>query len=365
MNGKLFIRGVLLIFLLIVGCTKSSTTVTVESPISSPSDATALESPLSTDGPLEVYSPQILFQSDRDGNMQWYIMDPSGSNIKHLNLPNPTQISGLNWIPELRAFVAILNSGGKEDLYLLNIRGDTIRRLTSTSEHKGGPVYSSAAQMFAFPCVRSDLDICMVSQEGGDITNLTGYPSRESAPDWSLSGEQILFVSNRDAVPDVWLINRDGTGLTNLTNTGQPHGSPSWSPDGSKILFTSQRDMNWEVYVMDYDGQNPVNLTNHGARDLTPKWSPDGNYIAFRSDRAGNEDLFVANADGTEVVNITSSPQHDEYVFGWIPNAESLFYVSRLDGDAEIYTVSRQGTETKKLTDNSHDDFAPQWVYSE
>lgn len=323
----------------------------------------AADSPLPTSAALTFTRARIMFLSNRDGEQRWYSMESDGSDVQHLSFLEAAKAKGIVWVPDLRAFSAVLDLDGQYDLYLLDAQGNVMRRLTSTLDIEGSFTYSSAAGQFAFTCLWSDLDICTVSISGGEISRLSNYPSREDSANWSPSGEQVLFVSNRDVVPDVWVVNRDGSDLKNLTPTGQPHGFPHWSPDGEKILFTSQRDFNWEVYVMDADGQNPVNLTNHSAEDIDPQWSPDGKYIAFRSKRTGDADIYVMNAGGSDLVNVTSLPESNENVFAWSPDSEKILYVSDVDGDTEVYIVNRDGTEPTNLTNNSSDDFAPQWIY--
>lgn len=344
----------------LAGCSQASAPVTV-SPLDTPT--TASESPLPTSIAFEITQPRILFLSDRDGALGWYSMASDGSDVRRMGFPDSTKVKGLAWVPDLKAFSAVLSLDGQEDLYLLDAQGNVMRRLTSTTGAEGSVAYSRAAARFAFTCTDLDLDICSVSAQGGEILNLSNHPSREDAPNWSPSGEQILFVSNRSGVPDVWIIDRDGADPKNLTLTGQPHGFPRWSPDGGSILFTSQRDFNWEVYVMDADSGNPVNLTNHPSRDIDPQWSPDGEYIAFRSNRNGDEEIYVMAADGTGLINVTNLPGSDEYVFTWSPDGETILYTSEADGDVDVYVVGRDGTGAENLTNNSYGDFAPRWIY--
>jgi len=364
--------GFVLLIVALVGCAKEPSPPEVASPLDTP--AAVSESPLSTPmasdivltpAALGTTQVRIMFRSDRDGEEGLYSMKPDGSDVQRMSFPGAARIKGIAWIPELKLFAAALSSDGHDDddIYLLDAQGNVVRRLTATPQIEDLPTYSSAAGQFAFPCVRSDIDICTLSLDNDEIINLSDSPSREASPSWSPSGQQILFVSNRDGAPNVWVMNRDGSGLEHLTRTGQPHGSPSWSPDGGKILFTSQRDLNWEVYVMDADGQNPVNLTNHPARDTIPQWSPDGEYIAFRSDRTNDQDIYVMRADGTELINVTNLPESDEYIFTWSLDGEEILYTSNVDGDIDIYIVNRDGTEPINLTNNSSDDFAPQWIY--
>jgi len=348
---------VIIFIVSLVGCSKTPPT---ESPLNTP--ATAF-SPIPTPASLDVTQARVMFLSNRDGEPGWYSMEPDGSNVWHFDSLQTAKTREIVWIPDLKAFAGFLSLDGQENLYLLDAQGNVEQHLTSALASGSTLAYSSAAKQFAFTCVRSDLDICTVSIHGGEISNLSDLPSRESSPDWSPSGEQILFVSNRDVVPDVWVMNRDGSDVQHLTATGQPHGSPHWSPDGGKILFTSQRDYNWEVYVMDANGRNPVNLTNDPMMDIEPQWSPDGEYIAFRSNRTGDDDIYTMKIDGTELVNLTNSPGSNENTFTWSPDSEQVLYTSDADGDWDIYIVNRDGTEPTNLTNNTNDDFAPQWIY--
>ena len=353
--------ALVMLLVTLAGCKKETLPPTV-SPLNTPPPDVVSDSPVPTPVVPDIVQTRIMFRSNRDGESRFYSMLPDGSDVQQMNFSQAVHTAPLIWISELQAFAAALNLDGQEDLYLVDIQGEVMQRLTTTPEFKGLPDYSSATEMFAFSCIRSDLDICTVPLQGGEIVNLTGYPSREDWPTWSPSGEQVIFVSNRDAIPDVWMVNRDGSDLRNMTHTGQPHGDPRWSPDGEKILFTSQRDFNWEVYVMDADGKNPINLSNNPAQDMTPRWSPDGEYITFRSNRTGDDDIYIAKADGTEPVNVTNLQGSEEYVFVWSPDGESIVFTSDADGDIDVYTVNRDGTGLENLTNGSTDDSSPQWI---
>jgi Tol biopolymer transport system component len=56
---------------------------------------------------------------------------------------------------------------------------------------------------------------------------------------------------------------------------------------------------------MNADGSGQRRLTQRGAQ---PLWSPDGRRIAFVSKRDGNAEIYVMNADGSVQRNMTRSP---------------------------------------------------------
>ena len=54
---------------------------------------------------------------------------------------------------------------------------------------------------------------------------------------------------------------------------------------------------------MDADGGN--------QQDSSPSWSPDGKRIVFMSKRDGNTEVYVMDADGGNLQNLTNNPGGD------------------------------------------------------
>ena len=62
---------------------------------------------------------------------------------------------------------------------------------------------------------------------------------------------------------------------------------------------------------MDADGKNKRRLTKNNAPDWYPAWSPDGTMIAFVSRRNGNSDIYVMDADGSNQKRLTKNQAGD------------------------------------------------------
>ena len=80
--------------------------------------------------------------------------------------------------------------------------------------------------------------------------------------------------------------------------------------------------------MINADGSGQENLTQHPARDSHPSWSRDGRKLAFVSRRDGNSEIYVMNADGSGLRNVTRAPSNDLGP-AWSPDGRAIAFVKR------------------------------------
>lgn len=259
-------------------------------------------------------------------------------------------------VPEPVAFTS--DRDGNWEIYVMNMDGSNLRRLTDDPSADTGPAISPDGQTIAFVSDRSgNLDIWTMRIDGTDLEQLTTSTYPDSAPAWSPDGTRIAFHRNIDGSSHhVWVINADGSGETDLF-VGH---KPVWSPDGTRIAFAkfggSQPDYS-DVFVANLDGSGLANLTNNDANDTDPTWSPDGSRIAFMSTRDGNDlDIFVMDADDPFwPVNLTHESGVD-YRPDWAANDSAIAFVRIRSGNADIWAMSPDGMNVRNLTNHpAHD----------
>ena len=275
---------------------------------------------------------KIAFESERDGNLDIYLVNPDGSNLQRLT--KGKEAWEPDWSPDRSKilFVSTLH-GGEEEVYVMDADGSNVRRLTHTpgeGTSSWSADWSPDGKQIVFQSNRDGspegwdgYDLYVMDANGSNVRRLTREHGFDAAPAWSPDGRTIAFMSSRDdkSRSEIYVMTVDGSKAWRLTHDKRQAGRPAWSPDGERITFQSTRTNRkqaydgdeFEIYVMDADGANIQRLTHRPNADGHPDWSPDGTKIIFTvygdQEATGNSDehgiIYVMDADGTNVHQLT------------------------------------------------------------
>ena len=228
-------------------------------------------------------------------------------------------------------------------------------------------------------------------------------------------GRSIAYVRNSfDVMTDrlrsrIWILDADGDDHQTLSPDEQNCTSPRISPDGFRIAYFSKPASvtdhpQTEIYCHWLVGYT-ARLTQLPRTPADLKWSPDGNWLAFsmlvpvereslidvpakpkgatwaeppkfidrisyRADGKGYlEDgyhhLFVLPADGGTPRQVTSGDFDHKGPFGWTADGHLIVSTNRSDNweldprEADLYAVSIETGEMKRLTDRRGPDYSP------
>jgi TolB protein len=267
---------------------------------------------------------------DRNGGI--WVMDADGKNEQQLTAPlqrangnNSQNDHQPTWSPDGRqiAFSRWTDDGNWSDIYIMNVDGSDIRRLTISPEDAGNPAWSPDGKHIAFDrsiyekkdgqWQKKRLGIYVMDADGSNVRLL--LEDKTEFPTWSPDGSKIAYYSCQPLPQSVWVMDANGENREKIYRWGQ---APDWSPNGNKIVFVSDQDSwkNWksnDIFVINSDGTNLQRLTKPGPQDhWSPRWSPDGAKIVFAD--KDEWDIYVMNADGSNIQAITNSPtKYDGY----------------------------------------------------
>ena len=247
----------------------------------------------------------------------------------------------------------------------------------------------------------TDTDIYAIRVDGSESRQLTDGPGNDYSPDLSPDGQRVVFVSDRDGNKNLYMVNIDGSGLTQLTYTDEDEYAPDWSPDGQRIVFASSRAgsttteiLTARVSVTGLDLSSLTLVTYDDFNDYDPAWSPDGRMIAyssFRISQGKGYTIFLINADGSQQRQVTTGRGWDRSP-QWSPDGQHLIFARWSVADIQenrnfwtiettdeklgvlytddfeprilrgsIYLTRIDGAETRQLTEDDNDNWAPSW----
>ncbi|MCH8474890.1 MAG: biopolymer transporter Tol [Opitutales bacterium] len=177
--------------------------------------------------------------------------------------------TGARFSPDGRNLVMTLTGEGNSEVYVSNIRGRNIRRLTRTN-------------------------------------------SVQSSPGWSPDGRQIIFASDRMGSPQLYVMNRDGSGVRRLpTDISRYAAEPDWNPvDTNKIAFTAAVAGRFALAVYDQEARESRFITRGPADAVHPRWLADGRHIVFTERTSNSKVLSIVDTQVREGQSPKVTPLH-------------------------------------------------------
>jgi TolB protein len=153
------------------------------------------------------------------------------------------------------------------------IKGSTPKPLTANPAISVSPSFSPNGRQIVFNSDRGGSpQIYIMDVDGANLRRVTFEGNYNSSPRWSPRGDKIVFMC-RLAGNQICLINPDGSGLQQLTSLGNNE-DPAWSPDGRHVVFASTRMGRRDIYVMHADGTEQTRISNNAQENYLPDWSP-------------------------------------------------------------------------------------------
>jgi Tol biopolymer transport system component len=168
--------------------------------------------------------------------------------------------------PDGRKIVFTSHREADLDLYLMDSDGTNLRRLTTQYGYDGGPFFSWSGKSIVYrsfhPKTDAErrqyaenlsrnvfrptwLEIFVMKADGKDQRQVTDLRAASFAPFMHPNDRQIIFSSNLHDPSGrsfaLYLINTDGTGLERVTYAETFASFPMFSPDGSRLVFASSR----------------------------------------------------------------------------------------------------------------------------
>lgn len=308
-------------------------------------------------------SDAVLFVSNRAGNAQIHVMRADGAG-DHALTEGPAENTEPAWSPDGRKIAFTSYRDGNAEVYVMEADGTKPRRLTVDRQADNSPAWTPDGRI-VFRSMRDRwANFYVMDADGANQKPLTATQLDKGSPVVSPDGRWIAFVGHSpEGGADIHVMPTAGGEAKNVTGalSKSQKSFPSWSPDSRRLAFVESKGLGLNIKAIDPDGSHPVSITDNVYTNAFPIWSPDGKRLAFVSSREGSRtemargDIYVMNADGTGATNLTRHPDEDNYP-AWSADGTRVFFISLRDGRAQIYSISVNGGEPRRLTRNDGHD---------
>ncbi len=254
-------------------------------------------------GTVEKRTAKEVWVVDYDGANELRI-----TNSRDLNL-NPS------WSHDARAIAySALRNGSAYDILVSFIYTGVLQNVTKGRFARDGgaylPVISPDGTRILFaatPEKANAQDLFVVNIDGSNLRRLTTHPDSDTTPTWSPDGKQIAFTSDRTGRPQIYIMNADGSGQPRRVPV--PDGEvdrATWSPAPfNEIAYTARTGPGYDIKVHELDIGRTRQLTFGQGTNESPAYSPSGRHLAFSSTRSGLVQIFTIGRDGMGLRQVT------------------------------------------------------------
>jgi len=227
---------------------------------------------------------QVAYVGQRNGKDVLYLVRTRSGSSRRIDLPVDGVLSPV-FTPDGSHIVFSANKGGITDLAIVAVDGTGFRLLTNDQHGDFMPNVSPDGRTIAFSSDRgaeTDFDVLRFSRwkislydlATGRITVLPNQPGLSINPQWAPDGKSIAYISDRNAVPNVFLYDmntREHYQLTNVAGgvSGITELSPAltWARKADRLAFVHfEKKGEYTIWTVD----NPRALKKDPYRERAP-----------------------------------------------------------------------------------------------
>lgn len=202
-----------------------------------------------------LYSSYDIFMADLDGKIVKQLTNAKGYDAEATLSPDGKQM------------IYTSDKDGDIDLYIMDLKTGKEKRITNTLGYDGGAWFSPDGKKLIWRASRpkteaeikeykellaegmvapTNMEVYVANVDGSNVKQVTAYGQANWAPTYMPDSKRIIFASNHEykrGFPfNLYTINEDGSNLQKISRDKGFDAFPMFSPNGKKIVFSSNRN---------------------------------------------------------------------------------------------------------------------------
>ena len=226
----------------------------------------------------------VFVSQDTTGLGNLFTIRVDGTGLRQLTSDtayyhNPAWSPNGDWIAVERG-----DASGAWELHLIRADGAEAVKVAEQVYH---PAWSPASDRLAVVAESQEAYVGVIMQVDGTVervaVDLAVQPGEGlGSIKWSPDGGRLAFDAVRGANFDLYVVGADGSNLRRLTTSPAVDARPEWSPTGDRLVFHTTRDFGsvvgserweeFELYLMELETGELVRLPENDLFDAHPDW---------------------------------------------------------------------------------------------
>lgn len=185
-----------------------------------------------------------------------------------------SEFNGLNGSPAVspdgRRVAMILSKDGNVNLYVANLDGSGLQRLTNHRQDDSSPTWSPDGRTICFSSRAGRSGLYTIPASGGTPRRLSLDVANATEPDWSPDGRYIVFTTQRGGgLFELCLVKAGGGAVTPLV----PGEDPSWAPNSRTVIYARRSGNTRSLSLLDVPTRRTKDLPRFSGSASQPAWA--------------------------------------------------------------------------------------------
>lgn len=216
-------------------------------------------------------------------NIDIYVMDADGGNVRRLT-EHAERDQQASWSPDGRQIAFVSQRDGDVEIWIMEVDGAGKRKLVQGREPGWSP--DGTRLSFVSSHFEGHDELYVINADGSNMQRLTEQKKTDWFPNWSPVGDRIVFCSERFGGQELMVMTANGEAKTRVTIYEKGYEeAPVWSPDARGVAYSGrpEGESDYDIYLTGINGFDldeiesppvqPINLTNNDERDdKSPSW---------------------------------------------------------------------------------------------
>jgi len=249
-------------------------------------------------GERGVFSTRIAYIVKQGPRYELRVADADGQNAQSI-LISSEPIMSPAWAPDGARMAYVSFQNKKPILFVQSLTAS--KQPAPVANYRGSnsaPAWSPDGKQLAAVLTKDGTSqVYLMNVDGTNLRRITFSDAIDTEPFFTPDGQSIYFTSDRGGSPQIYRMPAGGGEPVRVTFEGDYNVSPRISHDGKILAYISRVNGRFQLMAMDLDSKQVQTLTD-GPRDESPSFAPNGRIILYATDNDNRGVLAAVSSDG-------------------------------------------------------------------